>query len=168
MSLNYIGSHGHTIDQFISFPKSKQDKVKVTNLKNFPKLYFFFTLKKVVHATQLLKLLDKVCKYEMNPVSIVENTERPPFCPQTDRWTRWNQYTPLQLCWAGLWRKFGLSFLCLWLETFDAYNATQGLITPRNMGAVWYQWGQSKLTWIGGLKCGVAFKYILCDSHGAI
>ena len=31
----------HTIDQFILDPKSKQDKVKVTNLKNLPKLNIF-------------------------------------------------------------------------------------------------------------------------------
>ena len=31
-----------------------------------------------------LKLLDKMCKYEMDPASIVEDTERTRFCPQTD------------------------------------------------------------------------------------
>ena len=31
----------HTIDQFILDPKSKQDKVKITNLKNLPKLQIF-------------------------------------------------------------------------------------------------------------------------------
>ena len=55
-------------------PKSKEDKVKVTNLKNSPKFH-------------LLKLLDKMCKYEMDPMSIVEDTERTRFCPQTDRQT---------------------------------------------------------------------------------
>ena len=52
----------HTIDQFILDPKSKQDKVKVTNLKNFPKLQIFeiWKTKKNLHATQLLNLLDKV------------------------------------------------------------------------------------------------------------
>ena len=48
-------------------------------------------------------MLDKMCKYEMNPMSIVEDTERTWFCPQmdkrtdgqTDRRTRWYQYTPL-------------------------------------------------------------------------
>ena len=28
-----------------------------------------------------------MCKYEMDPMSIVEDTERTRFCPQTDRWT---------------------------------------------------------------------------------
>ena len=59
-------------------PKWKEDKVKVTNLKNSPK---FQTL----HVTHLLKLLDKMCKYEMDPTSIVEDTEQTPFCPQTDK-----------------------------------------------------------------------------------
>ena len=40
-----------------------------------------------LHATHLLKLLDKMCKYEMDPMSIVEDTERTRFCPQTDRRT---------------------------------------------------------------------------------
>ena len=31
----------HTTDQFILDPKSKQDKVKVTNLKDLPKLQIF-------------------------------------------------------------------------------------------------------------------------------
>ena len=31
------------------------------------------------------ELLDAMCKYEMDPASIVENIERTRFCPQTDR-----------------------------------------------------------------------------------
>ena len=34
-----------------------------------------------------MKLVDKMCKYEMDLASIVEDTERTRFCPQTDRWT---------------------------------------------------------------------------------
>ena len=41
-----------------------------------------------------MKLVDKMCKYEMDSASIVEDTERTRFCPQTDgqtdrrdRWT---------------------------------------------------------------------------------
>ena len=32
--------------------------------------------KKIQHATHLLKLVDKICKYEMNPASIVKDTEQ--------------------------------------------------------------------------------------------
>ena len=46
----------------------------------------FGNFHKTQHATHLLKLVDKMCKYEMDPVSIVEDTERTQFCPQTDRW----------------------------------------------------------------------------------
>ena len=35
-----------------------------------------------------------MCKYEMDPASIVEDTERTQFVLQTDGWTKWNQYTP--------------------------------------------------------------------------
>ena len=45
----------------------------------------FWILKRALHATHLLKLLDKMCKYEMDPMSIVEDTERTRFCPQTDK-----------------------------------------------------------------------------------
>ena len=38
-----------------------------------------------------------MCIHEMDPASIVEDTERTRFCPQTGRrmdgQTRWNQYT---------------------------------------------------------------------------
>ena len=43
----HIGSQDHTTDQFLLDPKSKPDKVKVTNIKNLLKLQFFynFTMK---------------------------------------------------------------------------------------------------------------------------
>ena len=44
----------------------------------------FWILKQTLHATHLLKLLDKMCKYEMDPTSIVEDTEQTRFSPQTD------------------------------------------------------------------------------------
>ena len=56
-------------------------------LKKFAKISNFWILKRALHATHLLKLLDKMCKYEMDPMSIVEDTERTRFCPQTDRRT---------------------------------------------------------------------------------
>ena len=76
--------HDYPYHWVILDPKSKDDKVKVTNFKNSPK---FQILKRALHATHLLKLLDKMCKYEMDPMSIVEDTERTRFCPQTDRRT---------------------------------------------------------------------------------
>ena len=59
------------IMQFILDPKSKQDKVKVTKLKDLPKFPIFHWKKK--HATHL-KLLDKKRKYEIYPASIVNDT----------------------------------------------------------------------------------------------
>ena len=76
-------------------PMSEEDKVKVTNLKNSSKFQIFIILKQTLHATHLLKLLDKICKYEMDLMSIVEDKERTRICPHTDRRTRWNQYTSL-------------------------------------------------------------------------
>ena len=50
-----------------------------------------------------------MCMYEMDPTSIVEDTEWTQFCPQrdrqmdrrTDRQTRWNQYTPFNFIEVG-------------------------------------------------------------------
>ena len=80
--------------------------------KEFAKIANFLFLKQTLHATHLLKLLDKMCKYEMDPMSIVEDTERTRFCPQTDRRTDGrtdrrtggqgeNSIPPFQLRWSG-------------------------------------------------------------------
>ena len=72
----------HTIDHFILDPKSKQDNV--THLKNLTKLQICPVVTKSLQATHL-KLLDTMCKYDMDPASIIEDTERTWFCPQTDK-----------------------------------------------------------------------------------
>ena len=90
----------HTIDQFTLNPKSKQDKV--INLKKLLKFQIFQFWKKTLHATQFLKLLDKMCKFEMDTANIVEDTEQTRFCPQTDR--RKDKVNPVysfQLRWEG-------------------------------------------------------------------
>ena len=72
--------------------------------KEFAKISNFWILKQALHAIHLLKLLDKMCKYEMDPMSIVEDTERTRFCPQTDRRTDGQGETsipPFQLRWSG-------------------------------------------------------------------
>ena len=72
--------------------------------KEFCKITNILILKQTLHATHLLKLLDKMCKYAMDPTSIVEDTEWTRFCPRTDRQTdgqRWNQYTPLSTSLKG-------------------------------------------------------------------
>ena len=85
--LSYIGS------------QVKRRQSQSYKLKEFVKISNFWILKQALHATYLLNFLDEMCKYEMDPTSIVEDTERTRFCPQTDRRTnrrtRWNQYTPL-------------------------------------------------------------------------
>ena len=73
--------------------------------------YVLPILKQTLHATHLLKLFDKMCKFEKDLMSIVEDTERTRFCQQTDRRTRWNQNTPppppppFQLRWGGGYNK---------------------------------------------------------------
>ena len=83
-------------------PKSKEGKVKVTNLKNLSRFYFLI-LKQTLQAIHILKLLDKLRKYEMDPTSIVGDTEWTRFCPQMDRRTDRQGETsipPFQLHWS--------------------------------------------------------------------
>ena len=42
-------------------------------------------MQKTLHATHRRKLLNKICKYEIDPAIIVEVSERTRFCPRTDR-----------------------------------------------------------------------------------
>ena len=73
----------HTIDSYQIPDQSKQDKVKVTNFKNLPKISVLEFCKIFTHNTPF-EVAYKMCKYDMNPPSIVEVTERTRFCPQTD------------------------------------------------------------------------------------
>ena len=83
----------HTIESYwIPSPRRRQSWTY--KFKEFAKITHFWILKQTLHATHLLKLLDKMCKYEMGPTGIDEDTKRTRLCPQTDRQTRWNQYTP--------------------------------------------------------------------------
>ena len=82
----------HTIESYC-IPSQKKTKSKLQSLR-IRQSFIFLILKQALHATHLLKLLDKMCKYEMYPTSIVEDTERTRLCPQTDRRTRWNQCSP--------------------------------------------------------------------------
>ena len=74
----------------------------ISVLRNCTKCNYMFS--KGLHATHLLKLLDKMCRYEMYPTSIVEDIELTRFCPQTDKRTDAQGETSIshyQLCWSG-------------------------------------------------------------------
>ena len=59
-------------------------------------------MQEILHTTHLLLLLDKMCKYEMDPTRTVVATERTQDAGRTDgrtdgrpdRRREWNQYTP--------------------------------------------------------------------------
>ena len=82
--------------------------------------------------TSNLKLLHKMCKY---PASIVEDTERTRFCPQTDRRadrrtdrrSRWNQYTSIS---ASL--KWGYDYLFFLPKLALLLNAPSGSMYTNN------------------------------------
>ena len=71
----------HTIESYW-IPSQKKTKSKL-QIKIIRQNFKFF--KWALYVTHLLKLLDKMCKYEMDPMSIVEDTEQTRFCPQTDK-----------------------------------------------------------------------------------
>ena len=94
----------HTIESYwIPSQKKTKSKLQILSIRqNFK--FFNFETTIILHATNLLKLLDKMCKYEMDPMSIVEDTERIQFCPHTDRQTDGQGETsipPFQLRWSG-------------------------------------------------------------------
>ena len=62
----------HTSDSH-QIPSQNNTKSKLQILKKLPKLQI---LQETLHATHLLKLLDKMYKYEMDPTRTVEATER--------------------------------------------------------------------------------------------
>ena len=70
-------------------------------LKNIAKYSNFKMLLATLHATHLLKLLDKMYKYAVNPTRTVGATERTRDAGRTDGLTdrrmEWNQYTPNNL-----------------------------------------------------------------------
>ena len=70
----------HTSDSH----QSKQDKIKITNLKKLAKNLNFEMLQETLHVTHLLKFIDKMCKYEMDPTRTVGATERTRDAGQTD------------------------------------------------------------------------------------
>ena len=82
----------HTIESYW-IPSQKKTKSKL-QIKTFAKISNFLILKWALHPTHLLKLLDKMGKYEKDPMS-------------TDRRTRWYQYTPFQLRWSGGYNNCG-------------------------------------------------------------
>ena len=53
--------------------KTKQSQSQ--KFKEFVKTNFWILIK-TLHATHVLKLLDKVCNHEIDPASIIEDTER--------------------------------------------------------------------------------------------
>ena len=103
--------HDYPYHWVILDPKSKEDKVKVTNFKKSP--INFWILKWALHTTHLLKLLNKMCKYEMDPMSIVEDTERTRFCPQTDKVIP--VYPPFNFVEAGGIKIFNLEMGICWI-----------------------------------------------------
>ena len=93
----------HSSDS-LQIPSQNKKKSKLQILKYCQK-FKFWNLQGALYATHLPKLLDKMCKYEMDPTRTVGTTERTPDAGlmdertngRTDGCTEWNQNTPQQL-----------------------------------------------------------------------
>ena len=75
----------HTSDSYqIPCQKKTKSKLQIPTICQKFKFWKFTITLTGLHATHRLKMLDKMYKYEMDPTSIVEDTERTRLCPQTD------------------------------------------------------------------------------------
>ena len=94
-------------------PQVKTRQSQSYKFKKIAKNSNFEILQETLHAlTHLLKLFDKMYKYEMDPTRTVGATERTRDAGRmqdgrrrdgrTDGQTEWNQFTPQQLCCAGV------------------------------------------------------------------
>ena len=105
----------------------------------------FCNVENTLHMTHLLRLLDKMCKYEMDSASIVEDTEPTWFCPQTDGQTDWQMdrqdetsihvYTLQLRCVRGVHKNNQVHCtylyntreydICIWHDNHDALLSAQ-------------------------------------------
>ena len=102
----------------------KQDKVKVTNLKKKCQTLNFEILQETLHVTHLLKLLDKMYKYEVNPTRTVGATERTRDAGRTDGRSEINIPPTISL-YADLikLRRLGL-FVAMRLQKLSVFGGT--------------------------------------------
>ena len=99
----------HTSDSH-QIPSQNKTKSKLQILKN-AKNSNLLILQEKLHMTHLLKLLDMMYKYEMDPTRTIGTTDWTRDAGRTrdgrtdgltDGRTEWNQYTPQQLCCVGV------------------------------------------------------------------
>ena len=124
--------HDYPYQWFTSVPKSKQDKVKVTkNAKNSN----FEIMQETVHATHLLKSLDKMYQYKMDQTRTVGITERTRNAWRMDGQSETNitpiitRWWVLYNCWNSLFWQKSLCFnrksppgnSCCWTYPYTKY-----------------------------------------------
>ena len=103
----------HSIESYwIPSQKKTSESYK---FKEFAKISNFLILKQTLHATHLLKSLNKMCKYEMDPTSIVEKIQS--IILSTDGQGE-NQHTPLS---TPSHLKFDRSSSVKWAPVEKAY-----------------------------------------------
>ena len=128
----------------------KRRQCQSYKFKEFAKISNFQILKQNFYVAHLLKLLDKMCKYEMDPKGIVEDTERTRFCPLTDGRTDDVKpvYPPFNFVEAGVIKYQS----CVLLVLFKANQQATGGFPPQRASDAKsiYMW------W---------YHQVLCQSH---
>ena len=103
--------------------------MRVTNLKNLPN-FNLWIFKQMLHATHLLKLLNKMCKYEMDPMSLLKIQS---WHDSVHRWTdgQTDKVKPVytfQHFWSKV-RGGGIKIFCnMYRKTFKMYKMVASLI----------------------------------------
>ena len=104
----------------------------------------FEILQETLHTTHLLKLLDKMYKYEMDPTRTVGATEQTRDAGRTDGRTEWNQYTPQQLrCVGGMIRWLDCIHGHQWPQSGELINTQNILMASLIAGFMGPTWGPS-------------------------
>ena len=84
---------------FWGYPAAPRLPILLTNL------YWIPSQNKTNSKLHIQRICQNLCKYELDPASIVEDIERRRFCPQTDRRTDGRADIPRdgqgEICWAG-------------------------------------------------------------------
>ena len=171
----------HTSDSN-QIPSQNKTKSKLQILKKLPKIQI---LHGTLQATHLLKVLDKMYKYEMDPTKIEGATERTQDAGrtdgQTDGRTEWNQHTSQQLrCARGYnknvmgqkpWKGAGLSPRLALLtpenDSNPAYekSASEKSCIWRQYPDCWVAMASAGRVWrqSGGLVC---VNFLSCGRYG--
>ena len=131
--------HDYPYYWVILYPKSKDDRVKGTNLKNLPKFHIFKVWNKLYTRHSFWSCLIicanmKWVRWVLLKIQSGHHSVHRRSDGRMDRRTRWNQYTPFQLRWSeGYNNAFIWAPLIInqrWFDTKPWFITCVGRIIP--------------------------------------